>query len=90
MDIWRALLWGLVIVGGVAALYGLHRLCLWLERRGLLYYRHKKPSSSAASCLVALQKAFEPQTQNVLQIKDEKRHHSEEEAPSGGDAPGSM
>jgi len=37
-----------------------------------------------------LQKAFEPQTQNVLQIKDEKRHHSEEEAPSGGDAPGSM
>jgi hypothetical protein len=71
MDLWRVLLWSLIILGSGPTLYGLHRLCLWLEDRGLLYYKHKKPSSSAAGCLVGLQKALEPQAQHVLQIKEE-------------------
>jgi hypothetical protein len=88
MDIGRALLWGLVIVGGAAAVHGLHRLCLWLEQRGWLYYKHKKSAGSAAGSLVALQQALEPQTRHVFQIKEEKRHHAEEEAPGEGDPPG--
>ena len=40
--------------GLVAALYGLDRLALWLEDRGWLYYRRKKPECSPASCLVAM------------------------------------
>jgi hypothetical protein len=87
MNLWHALLGGLILVGGGAALYGLHRLCLWLEERGWLYYKHKQPSSSPAGCLVALQQALDPQTKHVLQIKEEKRYHAEEEAPGEGDPP---
>jgi hypothetical protein len=31
------MLCGLIIMGGLAALYGLHRLGLWLEKRGVIY-----------------------------------------------------
>ena len=41
--------WGLIVVGGLGAVYGLHRLGLWLEKRGWLFYKHKKPTSSAAT-----------------------------------------
>ena len=35
-----------VFLGGIT-LWALHHLCLWLERRGWLFYRDRKPSSSA-------------------------------------------
>ena len=87
MGFWQAALWGLLGVGGLAALYGLHRLCLRLEERGWLYYKHKKPSSSAISSFVALQNMLEPPTQHVLQAKEQKRYHGEEEAPGQGHPP---
>jgi hypothetical protein len=85
MDRGYLLLWSLIIVGGPLALYGLHRLCLWLEDRGWLYYKHKKPSSSPASCFVALQQVLEPPIHHVLQVKEEKRCHAEQEAPGQGE-----
>jgi len=87
MDLGHVLLLSLIIVGGPCVLYGLHRLCLWLEGRGWLYYKHKKPSSSPASCFVALQQVLEPPTQHVLQVKDEKRHHAAQKGPGQGDSP---
>jgi hypothetical protein len=80
MELGHVLLWSLLIVGGPAALYGFHRLCLWLEKRGWLYYKHKKPTSSPASSFVALQQFLEPPTQHVLHVKEEKRHQAVEEA----------
>jgi hypothetical protein len=71
----------LIILSGLAALYGLHRLALWLEKRGFLFYKNRKPSSSAVSCFVALQQALEPPIQHVLHVKEEKRRHTEEGAP---------
>lgn len=85
MDLWQALFWAALGLAGVAALYGLHRLCLWLEARGLLYYKHKKPSSSAASCFVALQQFLEPPAKHVLHVKEEKRHPVEEAAGGPGE-----
>lgn len=75
---------GAVILGVTAALYGLHRLCLWLEERGWLFYLHKKPSSSPASCFAAMQQALEPQIKHVACIKEE-RQQAKAEAP-GDDA----
>ncbi|MFN0054293.1 MAG: hypothetical protein ACKV0T_19125 [Planctomycetales bacterium] len=66
--------WASIAAGGVAipaALYGLHRLCLWLEERGHLFYLHKYPTSSAASCLVALEQFIEPGAQLVVQVVEE-------------------
>jgi hypothetical protein len=68
--------WQLIAVAlGLAALpvvvYLLHRLCLFLEARGYLFYLHRKPDSSAAASFVALQKIVEPRMQHVLETEDE-------------------
>jgi hypothetical protein len=72
MELGQVLLWSLLIVGGLAAPYGVHRLCLSWEKRGWLYYKYKKPASNAASSFVALQQFLEPPVQHVLQVKEEK------------------
>lgn len=78
---------GLACLAIVAGLYGLHRLCLSLEERGYLYYKHKRPSSSAAGAFVAFQQLLEPQSQHVEQVAELKRHHSDDEAPGDSKDP---
>jgi hypothetical protein len=70
------------LIGLPAALYGLHRLALWLEARGHLYYLHRKPTGSAAGAFVALQRAIEPQARHVEQVNHE--YHRVEEDEAGG------
>jgi hypothetical protein len=77
-----------LVVAGLGALYGLHRVCLWLEARGLLYYWHKRPGGSAAACFVPWQQMLEPGTRHVHHLKEEKRHHSEEDGGGTGAHPG--
>jgi hypothetical protein len=69
MEAWKWLVGGVAVLGVVAALYGLDRLGLWLEDRGWLYYRRKKPGSSPAGCLVAFQQVIEPGAKHVIQLK---------------------
>jgi hypothetical protein len=79
MEGWHLLVGGLAVLGVVAALYGLDRLGLWLEDRGWLYYRRKKPSSSPASCWVAMQRLVEPGVKHVAHVGQE-RHGEDAEA----------
>ncbi len=65
---WHFLFGALALAGIVAAAYGLDRLGLWLEDRGLLYYRRKKPSSSPASMWVAMQQYMEPGVKHVVEM----------------------
>lgn len=68
----KVILW---VAGGIAVLLLLDRLLLYAERRGWIYYRRKKPSSSALSnaCL-EVQQLLEPSKKYVVQIKkDENR-----------------
>ena len=39
MSIWNAVLWILIIASALPALYALHQLALWLEKRGWLFYK---------------------------------------------------
>ena len=78
MDGIQWLIWGLVAIGPVAVLIGLHCLCLWLEDRGWLYYLHKKPSSSPMSSLVAMQQFIEPGVKHVVEVKQDRRIEKEE------------
>jgi hypothetical protein len=67
--------WLLVVPAGLsaaAALYGLHRLALWLEDRGWLYYRRKKPESSPAAMWVGLQRFIEPGVRYVREVRQVK------------------
>lgn len=78
MAFWNWLLWSLVGIGGVAALYGLDRLGLWLEQRGWLYYRKKRPSSSPMNAWVAMHQFIEPGVTHVVQARQKRRSKSEE------------
>jgi hypothetical protein len=72
--------WILGAVTLVAAVYGLHRLGLYLEARGLLYYWHKKPGSGGASAFTPLQEIVQPQIRHVIEVKDQKRVEREDDA----------
>ena len=85
MRIWVFLLWSCLITGGVLALYGLHRLGLWMEDRGYIYYWHKKPSGSAAGSFVAFQRLIEPQAQHVIQVARVNHLRGDEEPSGQGD-----
>jgi hypothetical protein len=94
VNTWSVLFWTLAAVGGLGGLYALHRLALWMEERGYLYYLHKKPSSSAASCFVAFQQVIEPKVEHVIHVSRVNHLHGEEGASGQGgldlaDAPGS-
>ena len=80
MALWQWLVGPLIVLGLFVALFWLDRFCLWLEDRGWLYYRRKKPSSSAASAWVAMQQFIEPGVKHVVQIKQEKRSEDDEAA----------
>jgi hypothetical protein len=73
MDGWHWLIGGITVLVLVVGLWGLHRLCLWLEDRGWLYYLRKKPSSSAGSSFVVLQQFIEPGVQHLIQVEQERR-----------------
>jgi hypothetical protein len=75
-----ALLWLLAL--GVL-LYGGHRLALWLEERGAIYYRRKPTTSSLGSAFLEVQSLLEPGARKV--VEERQRVDLEEEA--AGDPP---
>jgi hypothetical protein len=93
VDTWAISFWLVCVVAAAAGLYALHRLALWLEAHGHLYYINKKPKSSAIGSFVALQRALEPQIQHVIHVEEESHLHGEEGGsgqsdPDDPDAPG--
>src|SRR5262249_40596879 len=80
MDLWHWLTWGAVAIGIIAILVGLDRLGLWLESRGWLYYRRKKPSSTPLSAFVGMQQVIEPGVKHVIEVRQEKRSEADIEA----------
>jgi hypothetical protein len=72
---------GLAVLGG---LYGLHRIAVWAERRGWIYYLTKHGSSGAlGNALLEAQAIIEPSTRHVL----EERMKEDVEAEETGDPP---
>ncbi len=86
MATWMMVGWALVVALGLGALYGLHRLGLWMEERGYIYYLHKKPKGgSAIGSLVAFQRAIEPRAEYVIQAEQVNQMIAEEGASGQGD-----
>jgi hypothetical protein len=82
MNTWTAILSTILVICGPLVLYGFHRLGLWMEEQGYIYYLHKKPKGSAAGSFVALQKMIEPRAEYVIQVT-RADHKLGEEKPSG-------
>jgi hypothetical protein len=75
------------VVGVLAALYGLHRLALWLEREGWIRYVRNPPHAGGGTgaAFGNLQRIFEPQTRHVYEMKH--REKPKREADGGEPEP---
>ena len=70
-------IWLVVIAAG---LYALHRLALWMESRGWIYYMHSSGSSTrAGSAMLEVQQLFEPSKKNVIEMKQNQRGVSDDQ-----------
>ena len=77
----RYAIWGL---GVVAGFYCLHRIGLWAERRGWIYYRKKHGGSGAiGNAFLEIQAIIEPSKRYVL----EERTKDDSETQEAGDPP---
>jgi len=68
-------------------LFFLDRLARAMERRGWIYYRKNKPSStSLGNAFLNLQSFLEPSTKQVVEVRREKKdqHDSGDEPEAGG------
>jgi hypothetical protein len=89
MATWMIVGWVLIIALGLDALYRLHRLALWMEERGYIYYLHQKPKGgSAIGSLVAFQRAIEPRAEYVIQADQVNQEIAEEGTSGQGDPDG--
>jgi hypothetical protein len=77
----------LAAVGIGLVLFFFDRLALAMERRGWIYYRKNKPSStSLGNAFLNLQSLLEPSTKQVVEVRREKKdqHKSGDEPKTGG------
>lgn len=64
----------LIIIGVVIGLYGLHRLALWMETKGWIFYMHKKASpNTLGNAVLGVQQIFQPGTEHVLEVRQSQR-----------------
>jgi hypothetical protein len=72
----------------VLALYALHRLALWMESRGWVYYRkHKRGSAAMGSVMLEIQSFYRPSIEHVIEQKQEEQR--EEDDAGDPSVPGS-
>jgi hypothetical protein len=77
----KTLLW-MIVIG--LALGGLHALALWAERRGWIYYRHRKASpGTAGRAFMEVQSLLEPGVAHIIQSESEDAQQEDD----AGDPP---
>ncbi len=65
-----------VIVGG---LFALDRFALWMESRGWIYYRRRKPSTSTlGNAFLQVQSLLEPEKRTLLEVRREEQVEEDE------------
>jgi hypothetical protein len=80
-----------LILALVCALYLLHRLALWAEDRGFIYYLRREPSRSAlGNAFLEVQSLLEPGKRLLLEARQEDDREEDESGdppePTGGRA----
>ncbi len=68
-----------------AGLYALHRLALWAEARGWIYYTRRGSSGALGNAFLEVQALFEPTRRHVLE--ERQRAVEKEEEDEDGDPP---
>lgn len=78
---------------GAAGLYGLHRLALFAEDRGWIYYKHRRGSSGAlGNALLQVHAVLEPSKQHVVDesVREQREDGESGDPPSGGSRVGGV
>jgi hypothetical protein len=71
----------LILLAIVAALYGLHHFCLYLERRELIYYWYRKPAGGSA--YNPLHEMVQPQARHVIEVGEQRVGEDEQAGLDG-------
>jgi hypothetical protein len=70
------------------AVYGLHRLALWMEARGWISYRKKHGSSGGlGTAFLEVQSLLEPSTRHVLELRRNEDFEDEDSGDPPNEAP---
>lgn len=80
--------WVLLAAGGALLLYGLHRLALWAEARGWIYYRQARGGGAGAGILLDLDILMgkpKSQVELIRKLRENAREDQAREAPEGED-----
>jgi len=67
-----------IALGIFAALFGLHRLGLFLEKRGLIYYTQKPSCGGGYN---PLQELVQPNYRNVVEVSEQRHVDDDEGSP---------
>jgi hypothetical protein len=60
----------LKVLAAATVLYGLHRLALWAEDRGWIYYLRRKPgASSLGNAFLEVQSLIEPEKRHLSEVR---------------------
>lgn len=78
------LLAALPLVG--LCLFGLHHFCLYLERKGLLFYRDRQPTGGGGNALLGMQSFIEPSAEHVITVNEERDELEEDGEPDDFDS----
>jgi hypothetical protein len=79
-------IWVVVVVGAFAGgllLYGLHRLALWAESRGWIYYKQKRRPGGLGLSLIG--QIYQPSIEHVVEQEQSERIKSDQD--DSGDEP---
>jgi hypothetical protein len=75
-----------IVVLTAAGLYGLHRLALWMEGRGWIYYKTSGSSTARTNAFLSFQSILEPGKQHVLE--ERLRQQDDADGAESGAPPG--
>ncbi len=76
----------IIVITVFVILYVSDRFFLWLERKGWLYYRHKKaPGGVIGGALLQLQSFFIPSASNIIEMKQNQAQFKRSESDAPGD-----
>lgn len=79
----------LVLLAGVCALWLLHRVALWMEDRGWIYWtRSRGYSTRAGNALLEVQELLEPQKRHVIEMKRDNRPERDDKGDGGPEGRG--
>jgi len=76
----------LIPVLAIVAGYGLHRLALWAEGRGWIYYKTKRaPAGAASLAMLEVAQILEPEVRQVIEAVQSDREQADHEESGRAD-----